>query len=215
MKTKFFLMLAIALTIFAVTANAQPTGNLCPPGSQQTTIYRTICGVPNTEITVCYICPTDDLTLTFEIHPIKVTFPISPPVNCNWKAEVDAALSDWNLITTLCPGWSTLLPCDDFVEKNYYIAWPLCWRFYGEYSGAVTLEPCLPVECLCVGHYKYCYDVDHIKIVWVSDGIVPAPGGSGPCPPLTGDCATYSVGDLTVIWNHLPGTYSTCGHICE
>jgi len=210
---KIILVLAFVLTMFAFEVKAQPTGDLCPPGSQRTTLpIPTRCGVATVE--VCYICPTDDLTLNFEIHPIKVTFPVPPAPGCNWKADVDAYLSNWTLITTLCPGWSTLQPCDIFFDKNLYIKWPLCWRFYGEVSGAVTLLPCSG-DCLCVGHYKYCYDVDHIRIVWVSNSIVTAPGGSGPCPPLTGDCATYSVGDIIGIWNHLPGTYSPCGHICE
>jgi len=203
-------VLALVLTIFAGTAKAQ--SDLCPPGSKDTTLPATICGVA-AEIDVCYICPTDDLTLSFEIHLIAIRFPtLPPPPGCDWKTEVEGFLSNWNLITMLCPGWGSLRPCNDYFEKHVYFKWPLCWRYYRDLSGQTSIEPCLPVECYCIGDWKYCYDVDHIETVWVIQTIVADPLYGGPCPP-TGDCAMFTAANVP--WNRDLGTYSPCFHICQ
>jgi len=219
---KMTIALALVLTMFAINAKAQNNfGEICPVGSitQDFPISKDDpdnCLGVDIVFKLCWTCPSIDVATSFAMTVLEVKgLPPTPVIGCDWRSVVEKYITRWSFISTkLCPNWSSVPPCEYGVDyyKTVVFQWPTCWHFDKALDGSVSVEPCLPVECLCVGSYKYCYENGIIQTFNYADNCINVPPYIGPCPPI-GDCAIYTAGNVPWSWGL--GTSSPCFHICE
>jgi len=204
---KITIALAILLTIFAVSAKAQnPFPDLCPAGYQSQTFQVPTCaGLLDVEI--CWHCPSAPGDTAFKMVVKSISGLTT--TNCNWKADVVAFMTDWNFIKSrLCPGWDFIQPCPNNAF-GVTLQWPLCQRYH-LIGSAINVENCLPIKCLCVGYWKYCYENGIIHQTWISTSVSEAPGYSpSDCSPIPCPVSITNVPQPTPL-----NPISICFEIC-
>ncbi|MEI6089837.1 MAG: hypothetical protein WCR42_05260 [bacterium] len=216
MKTKLFIMLALVLTMFAVNAKAQnPFANACAPGSTETTVPLSICGV-SAQVKVCYLCPTFPPQENFSLNVIEVTFTGTPIPGCDLHAEITKVICNWSYIqANFCPGWTVPEPCiNGIYSYKVNCVWPLCMHMHLNLDNTVTSHICEPECCWCVTTWKYCYQNGVLNQIIDSQNIVPNPYAPSSCSGVT--CSTqcptpyYSPTCWPTPLNPNPPCYKTC-----
>ena len=206
-------MIAFLLVFVAGTAKAtNPFGQYCAEGSNDTTVTVSVeCGGVWTSISVdiCWVCPTsggEDLT-------IRVSPMWQIPSGCDVMPQIEAALSEWALISVLCPDWAAIPPCDGEHYKTVSIDFPMCYTRCLENDGTYSYKPCNTiVDCYCSYTYNYCYDNGIIHKNLVSSGV---PIG---CPTVNDDpnvpmgCSIYTIDTVPPT---AQGVWSECFSICQ
>jgi hypothetical protein len=218
MKIRLLLMLAIALTMFAVNAKAiNPWTEECDSNSQQSDITVTVCGKPVT-VTVCWKCP--DLTTGSTLH-IKIigalVFPEGLPSSCADFWELLAKeVTAWGNVILICPTWAndippcfTPPPIPTPPKKKVDVRFPLCYKYDIPVGGTAKIIPCDPIKCHCLRTYEYCYNSGQILQTTITTGVVPgADFTEEDCNPSP--CAT----PFEFISIPFPWGTSGCGSIC-
>jgi len=224
MIKNLIIAVALLLTIGAGKAEAQVgAGAVCPEGSTLGLIQLPMdCdGISSNgaECTIfayyCWVCPSDNAVTSFSINIYDINL---NGCSCSYieaLAAAEAYLTDWDFIEReLCPSWADVKPCTppNTETKKVKIQYPLCFQYYKDAQGELSMEPCTPITCLCSGEYVYCYENGVIRTTFNGKSIVAVDGYSGPCPPV-GDCSTYNKSTVPIPQTN--STYSPCFNICE
>jgi len=211
MKTKLFIMLALVLTMFAVSAKAQNPGTeSCPEGSSVTNITTHPCGGGPVTIEVCWKCPAPgETSMTVAIIGGMTFATTPPPIFCsNFWSDIANELSSWANIAILCPSFvASLPPCSVPSQlKTVYFKVPLCWQYVNT-AGTISLQTCASNTCECITEYEYCWDGTQVQKTTINHGIYGIPPNS--CDPTTCPNPIYTIPAP------LPGHSSTCGYLCQ